>query len=177
MFTDLAPAPKPDCDALLACLRREGTPSRVHVMELFLDADVKPPLVERFGLGQGLSKDDPWYYWKREIRLQRFLGYDYVYGVAGVDFPRPTDHTTADTSETESNRGQRKWVDEGTGPIADWAEFESYPWPDPAKMDLSKAEWLEKNLPDDMCMTAPCHSVFEQTVVADRPGEPRLCPV
>jgi uroporphyrinogen decarboxylase len=162
MFADLAPVPKIDCDALVACLRREGTPKRVHYMELFLDAEVKTALVQRFGLDEGLPKDDPFYQWKREIRLQRFLGYDYVYGVAGVGFPRTTDMQIDDTSQTEANRGRRSWVSEGTGPIASWQDFEKYPWPDPAKMDLSAAEWLEKNLPHDMCMTAPCHSVFEQ---------------
>lgn len=162
MFKDLAPAPKIDSDALLACLRRDGTPKRVHVMELFLDADVKGPLIQRFGLDEGLRKDDPWYTWKREIRLQRFLGYDYVYGVAGVNFPRSTDMKAADTTEGETNRGQRNWLSEHTGPIANWEDFEKYPWPDPAKMDLSAAEWLEKNLPDDMSMTASCHCHFEQ---------------
>jgi uroporphyrinogen decarboxylase len=162
MFKSLAAGPKIDCDALVACLRRKGTPKRVHMMELFLDAAVKPPIIQRFGLDEGLSKDDPYYDLKQEIALQRFLGYDYVYGVAGVGFPRTTDMKVADTSQTETNRGDRSWVSEGVGSIATWEDFEKYPWPDPAKMDLSKAEWLEKNLPEDMCMTAGCHSVFEQ---------------
>ncbi len=162
MLTDLAPAPKIDCEGLLSCLRREGTPNRVYYMELFLDADVKPPLIKRFGLDEGLDRNDPAYRWRQEIRLQRFLGYDYVYSVAGVNFPRSTDLQTADTTEGETNRGQRSWVSEHTGPIATWENFEKYPWPDPAKMDLSAAEWYEKNLPDDMCMTVQCHCVFEQ---------------
>ncbi len=162
MFKDLAPAPKIDCEALVSCLRRKGTPKRVHVMELFLDGDVKPPLIKRFGLDEGLRRDDPWCGLKQEIALQRFLGYDYVYGVAGVGFPRTTDIQAADTTEGQTNRGQRSWLSEHTGSIANWQDFETYPWPDPAKMDLSKAEWLEKNLPDDMCMTAGCHSIFEQ---------------
>jgi uroporphyrinogen decarboxylase len=162
MFKDLAAAPKIDSDALVACLQRKGTPKRVHVMELFLDADVKPSLIQRFGLEEGLCKGDPWYKWKREIQLQRFLGYDYVYGVAGVGFPRSTDTKAADTTEGETNRGERTWLSEHTGPIANWEDFEKYPWPDPAKMDLSAAEWLEKNLPDDMSMTASCHCHFEQ---------------
>jgi uroporphyrinogen decarboxylase len=162
MFTNLAPAPRPDYQALLACLERKGTPRRVHYMELFLDADVKPHIIQRFGLDEGLSRGDPWYTWKQEIRLQRFLGYDHVGGVAGIEFPRTTDMHIADTSGTEANRGQRMWVSEGTGPIATWEDFEKYPWPDPAEIDLSAAEWLEKNLPEDMCMMAPCHSVFEQ---------------
>jgi len=162
MFKNLAPAPRIDCDGLVACLERKGTPRRVFNMELFLDGDVKPPLVQRFGLDEGLRQDDPWYMWKREIRLQRFLGYDYIRCGAGVNFPRTTDMTAVDTAEGQTNRGQRNWLSEHTGSIATWEDFEKYPWPDPAKMDLSSAEWLEKNLPDDMCMTAACHSVFEQ---------------
>lgn len=162
MFKSLAPAPRIDCDALIACLQRKGTPGRVHFMELFLDAEVKPLIIERFGLAEGLRKDDPWYSLKQEIRLQRFLGYDYVYGVAGVGFPRTTDRKSEDLAATDSKREQRNWLHEGVGTIAGWEDFEKYPWPDPAKMDLSRAEWLEKNLPEDMCMTAGCHSVFEQ---------------
>jgi uroporphyrinogen decarboxylase len=162
MFKDLAPAPKIDSDALLACLRRQGTPDRVHVMELFLDGDVKPPLIERFGLAEGLCRGDPHFDLKQEICLQRFLGYDYVYGVAAVNFPRTTDMKAEDTTEGQTNRGDRTWLSEHTGPIGTWEDFEKYPWPDPSKMDLSRAEWYEKNLPDDMCMTAASHCVFEQ---------------
>lgn len=162
MFKNLAPAPKLDTEGLLRCLRREGTPNRVYFMELFLDGDIKPLISQRFCLEEGLSKDDPWYRLKREIRLQRFLGYESLWNVCDVSFPRPTDMKTDDTTANEANRGQRSWVSEGTGPIATWEDFEKYPWPDPAKMDLSKAEWLEKNLPDDMCMSASCHSIFEQ---------------
>lgn len=162
MFTDLAPAPSPDVPALLDCLLRKSTPRRVHHMELFLDGDVKPPIMRRFGLDEGIERNAPFAYWKQEIRLQRFLGYEYVYGVADVQFPRGTDLHAADTTEGETSHGTRTWFSEHTGPIACWDDFERYPWPDPAKMDLSAAEWLEKNLPDDMCMTAAAHSVFEQ---------------
>jgi len=163
MLEKLAPGPKPNCEGLLACLRREGRPDRVYFMELFIDDVLKPILAQRFGLDEDLNQSDPWYHWKREIRLQRFLGYDYVAAkVEGLSFPRSTDLQTADTVAGQQSRQERTWVSEGVGPIATWQDFERYPWPDPAKMDLSVLEWLEKNLPDDMCLTVACHSVFEQ---------------
>ena len=32
---------KPDAEAFLRCIRREGTPERVHYIELFLDVEVQ----------------------------------------------------------------------------------------------------------------------------------------
>ena len=42
---------QPDCEALLAGLRRQGTPKRVHFLELFLDREIKEAIVQRFGIG------------------------------------------------------------------------------------------------------------------------------
>ena len=135
----------------------------MHYLELFLDGEIKEAISERFGLSAEVPEDDPHRRWKLEIELQRFLGYDYVAsGVTGVAFPRellPTDDTTQQQGQ---RRNQRNWTDEHTGPIAGWQEFEQYPWPDPAKADTSDLEWLSANLPEDMCITAGCHSVFEQ---------------
>ncbi|MBT6148224.1 MAG: hypothetical protein HOH74_22505, partial [Gemmatimonadetes bacterium] len=80
---------QPDYEALLANLKRQGTPQRVHYLELFLDGEIKSAIIERFGLGAEIRADDPNRRWKSEIELQRFLGYDYVScGVGGVAFPR-----------------------------------------------------------------------------------------
>ena len=129
---------QPDYEALLANLKRQGTPKRVHYLELFLDGEIKEAISERFGLSAEVPEDDPHRRWKLEIELQRFLGYDYVAsGVTGVAFPRellPTDDTTQQQGQ---RRNQRNWTDEHTGPIAGWQEFEQYPWPDPAKADTS----------------------------------------
>jgi len=159
----LAPPPQPDYEGLLKCLRREGTPQRVYFMELFLDEPVKNVISKRFGLQEHLDPNDPWFYWKREIRLQRFLGYDYVTAkVPTLEFPRFTDMAVPDTVDGEQSMGNRIWLTEKCGSITNWEDFEKYPWPDPAKLDLSVLEWLENNLPDDMCMTTECHSIFEQ---------------
>ena len=68
----------PNWEGLIACIERQGTPERVHHIELFLDDEVKEIICNRFALLKGISSRDPFSDLKKEIRLQRFLGYDYV---------------------------------------------------------------------------------------------------
>jgi len=141
----------PDWEALVRCIRREGTPKRVHHIELFLDGEVQDAVGERFGLRYGLDSADPLFALKRNFRVQRFLGYDYVR--CGLDnvvwkFRR---QTATDTAEL-ARAGGRSYVDEHTGPITSWEEFERYPWPQPSQWNSRSLEWLERNLPDGMCI-------------------------
>lgn len=154
---------QPNYEALLSNLRLEGTPKRVHYMELFLDGEIKQNIINRYGIGSKIPEDDPYRYWKMEIELQRFLGYDYVScGIEGLDFPRELLQTEDTTDKASQKRGIRSWTDEHKGPINSWEDFEKYPWPDPAKFTTYSLEWLSANLPDDMCLVAGCHSIFEQ---------------
>jgi len=43
-------------------------------------------------------------------------------------------------------------MEEHRGPITNWAEFESYPWPDPKAITTRSLEWLHRYLPEDMCI-------------------------
>jgi len=143
---------RPDYESWLRCLARQGTPKRVHCAELFLDPEVKDALCARFELDRDLDRRKPEYVWQREIAIQRFLGYDYVR--CGVDpFSMPIKrHSIADTAGLARTAG-RSFVDHETGPITSFAEFEVYPWPDPAKLTTAALEWYERNLPDDMCIS------------------------
>jgi len=163
-----------DYEAFLANLRLEGTPKRVHYLELFLDGEIKQRIIRRYGIGSELSEEDPYYYWKMEIELQRFLGYDYVTcGIGGLEFPRETLHADDTTSHVDQKREQRNWTDEHKGPVNSWEDFERYTWPDPANFTTDDLEWLSANLPDDMCILSGCHSIFEQ--VTWLMGYERLC--
>ncbi len=143
----------PDWESLVRCIRREGTPHRVHYIELFLDAEVQQAVCERFGLLDDLDPDDLYFDLKRQIAIQRFLGYDYVRcGVENLDMPL-TRAKIEDTAEMQRADG-RAYMEEHRGPITSWAEFEAYPWPDPAKATTRALEWYERNLPDDMCVIA-----------------------
>ncbi len=141
---------EPNADAFLSNLRREGTPHRVHYMELFLDDEIQEAVCKRFDLTDGLSQADPYFAEKRQIAIQRFLGYDYVYVIPALEMP-VRQVTTADTAEL-ARRGGRTFQDEHSGPIMSWEDFEKYPWPDPATFPYRSLVWYEKNLPDDMCL-------------------------
>lgn len=141
----------PDWEALVRCIRRQGTPRRVHHIELFLDAEVQQAICETFGLLDGLDQDDPYFAARAQIRIQRFLGYDYVRcGLEGMEWPLRR-MVTEDTAALE-RAGGRSYIDESKGPITTWEEFETYPWPDPKAASTATLEWYEKNLPDDMCV-------------------------
>ena len=142
---------RPDSQAFLACLRREGTPRRVHHIEIYLDEEVKQILAPRFGLLDCIDKFDSWFVQKREIALQRFLGYDYVVGkLEGVDLSLNW-MNIEDTAQVKRESG-RLFIDEHRGPITSCEEYERYPWPDLSKANTGVLEWYEKNLPDDMCV-------------------------
>ncbi len=142
---------QPDCDGLIACIRREGTPSRVHSIELFFDAEAQTALCERFGIASRLRPDDPFFEEKRHTALMQFLGYDCVRCKPdGIGFP-VNRSTVADSASLARTAG-RSFVDERRGPITRWEEFERYPWPDPAKISTRSLEWYERNLPDGMCV-------------------------
>ncbi len=141
----------PDWRGLVQCIRREGEPARVHSIELFLDPEVQTHLCERYNLLDGLDPADPYFDQQRQVRLQRFLGYDYVRcGLEGLVFPL---HRTAiDDTAGLKRSGGRAYQDEHTGPITNWEEFETYPWPDPNEASTRALEWYETHLPGDMCV-------------------------
>lgn len=150
---DLGAPVKPDWEALLRCIKRHGAPRRVHHIELFLDAEVQEAICQTYGLLRGLDSTDPYFLQRRQVALQRFLGYDYVRAsVEGMDLPfrRTLIEDTADLQRV----GGRRYMEEHRGPITNWAEFEAYPWPDPALASWRALDWYEKNLPDDMCIIA-----------------------
>ncbi len=123
----------------------------MYFIELLIDEEVKAEVAARFELMADVAPDDPLYVWKREIRVQQFLGYDYVRcGVddVGIKIDR---RSAVDTAELRRSGG-RAYVDEHRGPITTWAEFDAYPWPDPQKMTTRNLEWLHQNLPEVMCI-------------------------
>ncbi|MFW6189580.1 MAG: uroporphyrinogen decarboxylase family protein [Planctomycetota bacterium] len=142
---------EPDWQALRDCIMREGTPDRVHHIELFLDWEVKQEICRRFGVADHLDQDDPRFNLKQEVAVQRFCGYDYVrQGLDRMEWPLHR-HAAEDTAELERENG-RSFVDEHEGPITTWEEFEDYPWPDPHQATAEALEWYSKNLPEGMCI-------------------------
>jgi uroporphyrinogen decarboxylase len=142
---------QPNWQGLVNCIRRKGNPERVYNIELFLDQEVQDLVATRFGLLDGLDPAAPFFAEQKQIRIQRFLGYDFVrQGLEGLEMPIHR----AVTSDTASlvRSGGRSFVESKRGPITNWEEFEIYPWPDPANASSRALEWYERNLPQDMCV-------------------------
>lgn len=142
---------EPDWKGLLRSIRREGVPDRVHFIELFLDGEVKDEICRRYGLLDGLDPADPFFALRKEIIVQRALGYDYVRcSLDGIDMPLK--HVCAQDTAALARAGGRNFMEEHKGPITTWEEFHSYPWPDPERASTRSLEWLSEHLPEDMCI-------------------------
>ncbi len=140
----------PDWQDFVACIKREKSPDRVHFIELFLDNEIKEAISKRFHLMDGVSIDAPFWMQIREIRVNKFLGYDYVR--QGIDhIPMVMNSTVVDDTAALAKSAGRNYVSEGKGPITNWEEFEKYPWPDLEKFTTNNLEWYSENLPEEMC--------------------------
>ncbi len=150
----------PNWEGLLDNILRKGTPDRIYNMELFQDPQIRDAIADRYGLADGLSRDDAHYEEKKYIAVQRFSGFDFTrVGLAVLDMAFRRD-TVDDTAALKKHSG-RNYMDEHVGPITDWESFEKYPWPDPTTADATRdLEWYQENLPDDMCMVSGTMSHF-----------------
>jgi uroporphyrinogen decarboxylase len=128
-----------DLAAAIANIRRDGMPERVFYFEHGLEPGVKRALCDRFDLCQGLEKADERFSLRREIRIQQFLGQEFM-----RVFPGGIVWQGLPAGMTD--------IPPAVGPIQSWDDFEQYPWPRIENVDFSDVEWFEKNLPDDIAM-------------------------
>ena len=144
----------PDWQALRDCIMRKGTPERVHYIELFLDEEIQAAICERYGLLKGVGPGDPFFAQKRDMAVNRFLGYDYV-RCRLDDLEMPTNRMEIeDYAAPLPRESGRSFMEEHKGPITNWAEFEAYPWPDPDNASTRSLDWYSENLPEEMCIIA-----------------------
>ncbi|HSV94126.1 MAG TPA: uroporphyrinogen decarboxylase family protein, partial [Desulfobacterales bacterium] len=154
---------EPDVGELLDVILRRRPARRVHHVELFLDGEVKDAACTRLGIGEALDRADPLSALKRDIELHAALGHDmFRIGIAQKTvFPTATTAAADTTALVGQRREGRAWQEEHAGPIQGWKDFEAYPWPSMADLDLSGPEWLERNLPEGMGWYELTAHVFE----------------
>ena len=151
MTTPFAIPIVPNWEGLVNTILRTGAPARVHFIELFLDREVSDEIGERYGVLDGLDPADPFFEEKREIAVQSFLGYDYV-RASLTGWSMPLHYSTTDDTADLARQGGRSYLDEHTGPILSWEDFEAYPWPEPETLSARSLEWYEEHLPEGMCV-------------------------
>lgn len=148
---------KLDLESAIANIRRKGTPNRVYYFEHGLEPGIKQALCDRFDLCQGLDNTDQFFLLQREVRIQQFLGHEFlrVFPAGMLWQGLPTNA-----------------VPPGIGPIQSWDDFEKHSWPTIEQIDFSAVEWFEKNLPGNMAFWSMTY-LFQQ--VSDLIGFAPLC--
>jgi uroporphyrinogen decarboxylase len=154
-------------------------------MELFADNEVMAAVLgKRLNyFGKKMRSRRQWE--ERTLALMEFhemLGYDYVRAdtqdyeaavkqskidekllAAGEVGTRAYRYKTADKA-AELNRGERTWANEATGVIADWKDFNSYPWEEPeqiAEEGNAGLEWVCDHVPSGMGVVTGAGAVLE----------------
>ena len=177
--------PQPNVERLNAALSRSRIPDRVPFMELFADNEVMAAVLgKRLNyFGKKMRSRRQWE--ERMLALMEFhemLGYDYVradtqdYEVAvkqskidekllaaGEVGTRAYRYKTADKA-AELNRGERTWANEATSVIADWKDFNAYPWEEPEKIaeeGNAGLEWVCDHVPSGMGVVTGAGAVLE----------------
>jgi uroporphyrinogen decarboxylase len=177
--------PQPNVQRLTDALSRSRIPDRVPFMELFADNEVMAAVLgKRLNyFGKKLRSRRQWE--ERMLALMEFhemLGYDYVRAetqdyeaavrrfeideellAAGDVGTRAYMYKTADKA-AELNRGERTWANEATGVIADWKDFNAYPWEEPEKIveeGNAGLEWVCDHVPSGMGVVTGAGAVLE----------------
>lgn len=142
-------APRPDFESMVKVLRREQRPQRVYNAELYIDEPVKATLAFQFGVDAADPKDTVAAL-RRDMALAEKLGYDLV-RVHLPDSEFRMDVRSSAVTEAETKQTSQGYtVHEHAGPIQNWQDLETYPWPDVKNLDLRPLEWAEKHMPEGM---------------------------
>lgn len=155
----------PDFTEFVAVLARKKPPRRVHFAELLVDPEIIAE-VTRMLFGETPAPPTPEtmpLFLRQSVQFYKRLGYDYCIFVdvpgMGLRFPGKV-RRGKDTALL--SRGMREWVEESSGVIASWEDFEKYPWPSVADFDFSPYELLASFLPEGMkLLLNACSGIFE----------------
>ena len=149
--------PKPDAKYFLDVLLKRREPAYVPLFEYIVNEPVMKRLVEEV-LGRkwvpfGPDRESQMRYLDNYIEVFYRLGFDQIRFEYGVVFPQKFARIGEDG---------RSWVNDHTGAISSWEDFENYPWPSGKDVDLFPYEYLSKNLQEGMGLIASsCGGVFE----------------
>lgn len=143
--------PSPNAEAYFAYLTgKRSAPARPPMVEYLVD-DLLRKRIGTEMLGQtwtpwSSDRDDQRKFLDAFIDFWHRMGYDFVRFESGLYFPSAS-VCTADTAEGAEK--ERSWVDEHTGAIESWEDFERYPWPKVEECDYFAFEYINDNLPDN----------------------------
>lgn len=154
--------PDPDYRRLINTLLRKGDPNRVPFLELFADPEIIGAILEETPApAKNKIRDratlDLWV--DQRIRFWHILGYDAFWLGATLNWG---DFHSLESSDTAGlPRDRRTWVNEQRGRIANWKDFDQYPWPSYSDVDFYPLEFASRHIPDGMGIIAQIGGVLE----------------
>jgi len=154
--------PAPDFTRLIRSLQIQGNQEFVPFLELFADPEIIAAFLDE---SVPLSTNDRPNHAKLEasinqkIRFWHALGYDAICDGPVLDFPGILSLESVDTAVY--SRSTRKWVNEKSGQITCWADFEHYPWPRAQNADFFPLEYMAAHLPSGMGILAMVSGIYE----------------
>ena len=154
---------QPDYTRLINAIRRQGDPNYVPMLELFADPEIVSAVLNEPFISWDDQDDHPELALvavAQRVRFWHSLGYDAIPEGPSMLFPGTLGQGTDDTAENPG-RGQRRWVEEGSGIITSWQDFEAYPWPKPESFDFSTVEYALSHMPEGMGLVARGSGIFE----------------
>jgi len=133
----------------------------------YLEAEeIRRKKINEFKQGQNivlLTDEEEKLYIKRSVEFYYRMGYDYFPDMRPhrylISMIMPKVRMAKDTAllprkggyyDSSKKEGSREWVEEGTGVITSWEDFERFPW-ERLKLNLENYyKFLDKNLPEGM---------------------------
>jgi len=164
--------PAPDFAEFERVVRGEQPPQRVHQIELLMDQQIMQKVSEQYlrQRWEPLQDDNADRYYPQLVDYYWRLGYDCLNVFPGmVNHPERLSRHGEDTARL--TKGERRWIEEDEGLIADWDDFHAFPWDD-IHYDYRPIEIAAKHLPKGMKLTI-MGTVF-QHVVFDLLGTQKL---
>jgi len=183
-------SPTPDFQQFEKVIKGEKKPGKVHFVEWSVDyevmefiiskmmgeklpyleiQDIREKKIAEFVEGHKivlLTEEEEKIFIKRYIEFYYRMGYDYIPDRMPHEYLKsitmPKVRVGKDTAIIPK-MGGREWVEEETGIITSWEDFEKFPW-ERMKLNLGNYyEFLNENLPDGM-RTVVNGSLYEQVL-------------
>ena len=142
----------PDFTQLVKALTCAGETDFVPLAEMYIDQGLKEAVLGR-----------PITCLQSEADFWAAAGYDYVlmhYPTMFLFRPDIPDSTKYSLERLFAEPPPQP--DETRGYVTNWADFDSFPWPDPSRVDLSALDEIRKCLPDGMKVISGTSGFYEQ---------------
>jgi len=144
---------QPDFQQFIEVVTKKRKPAKVHQVELLIDQEIISAISQKYFLEEmvPLTSQTQRQYIQQYVNWWYRMGYDYtmIIDIPGIGLEFPSQMRKTDDTAYLS-RGTRNWVEEKKGIIANWENFENYPWPDPEDIDLSPYLLAQEEMPEGM---------------------------